>query len=91
MKITEIIVSDEAKLFEYIKSYQIAHDSYLLFDSIKSVTSNFVYEHYEVFSQGDTFDIINELDYLRIEASRIFRDDEQVVEVLNFLANYFAR
>jgi hypothetical protein len=50
-----------------------------------------VYEHYEVFSQGDTFDIINELDYLRIEASRIFRDDEQVVEVLNFLANYFAR
>jgi hypothetical protein len=91
MKITEIVISDELKIFEYIKDQQIASEIYALYHSLGRVTDNFIYEHYEVFAHSDVFDTLNDLDHLTREAANIFDPNDQVMEVLRFLTDYFER
>lgn len=92
MKITEIIISDELKTFEYLKDERLTKRIYDIFYEARQLTSNFTQENYEIFNNyQDILDFRIEIDYLQTISSEIYHSEDQVIKVLKFLTDCFER
>jgi hypothetical protein len=92
MRLKEITIKDDLKIFEYPRDIQLAKSIYDLYRECERLTHNFTQENYEAF---DNYQLISdfraELDYLNAKSIDVFDSNDQVMGVLRFLTDYFER
>lgn len=91
MRLEEIIISDELKIFEIIKDSKTTRMIYALYEVVQSESHEFTYENYEIYPSDTVSEFLTELDYLSRYAQYVFDPSDQAMEVLKFLTDYFER